>query len=912
MDSDKAQPGQSPLTFLFSDIEGSTTLWDEKRHAMQAALARHDALMRGAIESHRGRVVKQVGDSFHAVFGNPADAVAAVLSAQRALAAEPWGDTGLLKVRMAVHTGPAEERDNDFFGPALNRCSRLLGIGYGGQVLLSEAATALVRDALPAGASLRDLRSHRLKDLQHPEHVFQLVHPDLPSDFPPLRSLTSLPNNLPRQSTSFVGREKPIADLKEMLSQGRLVTLIGPGGVGKTRLALQVAADLLTGDGHGVWLVELAPLSDAALIPQTVAAALGLREEPKRPITDTLLEYLRDKNILIILDNCEHLVEACAQLADEALSQCPQTHLMATSREALGVRGEQIYRVPSLSLPPTSPTRPTGPTPPAEVGATDLSHYESIRLFVDRARLAQSDFALTPTRKEAVTDICRRLDGIPLAIELAAARVKAMSVEQIRDRLNDRFRLLTGGSRTALERHQTLRAGVDWSYTLLAEEEKKVLRAVSVFVGGFTLDAAGAVCGSDALDPVTRLVEKSLVNFEEEHDPPRYALLETIRQYAREKLDEAGEGPAARNGHLAFFVALAEEAEPELTGANQAEWLNRLEAEHENLRAALDWALEAPTANPESRTPNPALMALRIAGALWRFWEVRGYLNEGGARLAAAIESSQESGVGSQSVGARGAVPESQTILAKALNGAGALAYWQGDYAAARDLHQQALTIRRELGDRRGIAGSLNNLGNVAWFQADYAAARRYQEESLAIARELGDKRGIAASLNNLGLVAQGQGDYAAARRFYDESLALFRDIDDKGSIAASLTGLGNVALKQCNLSEAQSLLKEAIGICRDIGDKRGIAYSFEDFAHLNQTQGNSERAAKLLGTVDALREAIGAPLPPSGRAAYDRTVAAVRAALADAAFNAAFAAGRALPLDSAIAYALEGDPPAP
>ncbi|MGH9650982.1 MAG: ATP-binding protein, partial [Terriglobales bacterium] len=375
------------------------------------------------------------------------------------------------------------------------------------------------------------------------------------------------------------------------------------------------------------------------------------------------LEYLRDKNILIILDNCEHLVEACAQLADEVLSQCPQAHLMATSREALGVRGEQIYRVPSLTVPEPTGQRARHAVPLPD----DFAQYESIRLFVDRARLAQSDFALTPTRKEAVTEICRRLDGIPLAIELAAARTKAMSVEQIRDRLNDRFRLLTGGSRTALERHQTLRAGVDWSYTLLAEEEKKVLRAVSVFVGGFTLEAAGAVCGSDALDPVTRLVEKSLINFEEEHDPPLYALLETIRQYAREKLDEAGEGPAARNGHLAVFVALAEEAEPELTGANQAEWLNRLEAEHENFRAALDWALEPlviasevkqpmpasathppPTPPPQGGRKNDADAGLRIVGALWRFWMVRGYLSEGRTRLAAALESSQESGVGSQ------------------------------------------------------------------------------------------------------------------------------------------------------------------------------------------------------------------------------------------------------------------------
>jgi predicted ATPase/class 3 adenylate cyclase len=529
------------VTFLFTDIEGSTRLWERHPEAMRTALARHDALLRQAIESRGGHVFKTVGDAFCAVFSSAPDAARASLDAQRALHAADWDAVGAVRVRMALHTGEADERGGDYFGPALNRVARLLAIGHGGQVLVSSAAEAAIHGALSAEASLRDWGSHRLKDLQEPEHVYQLCAPDLPAEeFPPLRSLQAFANNLPVQATSFIGRERDIAEIQRLLSSARLLTLNGAGGVGKTRLALQAAADLLETYGDGVWLVELAPLADPDLVPQTVAFALGVREEPGRPFTQTLADYLRNKKLLLLLDNCEHLVDACARLADTLLRSCPDLQILATSREALGVPGERTYRLPSLGLP--DPAR----LPPMDV----LAQFESVRLFRERAQLHQPAFAVTAANAPALAQVCHRLDGIPLAIELAAARVRSLPVEQIAARLDDRFRLLTGGSRTALPRQQTLRALMDWSYGLLTDGEKTLLRRVSVFSGGWTLEAAETVCAGDGvddweiLDLLTRLVDKSLIVYEERDGEARYRLLETVRQYAQERLQESGERSA--------------------------------------------------------------------------------------------------------------------------------------------------------------------------------------------------------------------------------------------------------------------------------------------------------------------------------------------------------------------------------
>ena len=551
------------VTFLFTDLEASTRLWETHPEAMPAALARHDSLLRQAVEAHGGTVVKTTGDGLHAAFASALAAAHAAVAAQQALEAEAWGDPGPLRVRAALHTGEAELRDGDYYGPALNRAARLMGAAHGGQILLSAATAALLQQA---DLQLIDLGEHRLRDLAAVEHVFQLNTPGLRSDFPPISSLATYAHNLPVQLTSFVGREREMAEVKRLLSTTRLLTLTGPGGTGKTRLALQAAADLLDRYAGGAWLVELATLSDPSLIGQAVAAALCIQEQPGRSLDEVLIDYLRYKRLLLLLDNCEHLVEACARLADRLLRACPDLTILVSGREALSIAGEVTFQVPSLRVPPVPD--PADPPP-----ASAMLAYEATRLFVERAQAARPDFRLTDANAPAVAQICYRLDGIPLAIELAAARVKVLPPEQIAARLSDRFRLLTGGSRTALPRQQTLQALIDWSWDLLPEPERRLLRRLSVFAGGWTLEAAEAVASGDAggqesldvLEGLVQLVAKSLVMA---GDEGRYHLLETIRQYARDRLWAAGEGEALRDRHAGFFLALALEADPHLAGPN--------------------------------------------------------------------------------------------------------------------------------------------------------------------------------------------------------------------------------------------------------------------------------------------------------------------------------------------------------
>ena len=955
------------VTFLFTDIEGSTKLWEQHQEMMRATLARHDALLREAIEGNNGHVFKTVGDAFCAAFPTASYALASALSAQQALVAEPWPQATPLRVRMALHTGSAEERDNDYFGSPVNRVARLLSTGHGGQVLLSLPAQALVKESLPDGCRLLDMGSHRLKDLQKPEHVFQLLAPGLRADFPPLRSLDTLLTNLPIQLTSFIGRDKEVEAVKSLLAKTRILTLTGSGGAGKTRLALQVAAELVEEYTDGVWLVELAALSDPALVPQQVATALGLREEPGRTLIQTVTDYLLSRSVLLVLDNCEHLLPACTDLTETLLRSCPHVRILTTSREALRLTGEQVYRVPSLPAPDLA-SLPTEETERAVL----VSEYDAVRLFVERARLQRPEFVLTGHNAEAVASVCSRLEGIPLAIEFAAARVRLLSVAEIDAGLEDRFELLTGGSRTALPRQQTLRAAMDWSYDLLTGQERLLLSRLSVFAGGWTLEAARKVCGDRSLpvgmvlDVLSGLVDKSLVVAETQGGSSRYRLLETVRQYGRERLTQSEEDREIWKRHLDFFLGLAEEAEPQLTGSEQEVWLARLEAEHDNLRAALSWC-QTEEAGAEA--------GLRLAGALWRFWMVRGYLGMGRAYLGealaregaagrTALRAKALNGAGNLAFNqgdyetARLLYEESLSIrrelgdkqgIALSLNGLGIVAYLQGDYSSSRALYEESLSIRRELKDtwgiaaslhnlgnvaylqgdyeaakalyeeslslhreledRRGIADSLNNLGNVVCDQCDYSEARALQEESLSIRRGLGDKRGIAVSLGNLGNVASLQGDYEAARVLHGESLAIHRELGDKQGIAYSLNNLGNAACYQGNYGETRILFEESLSIFREMGDKRGIAYSLEAFATLAGAEGRPERAARFLATAEALRESIGSPLTPSERAQYDRNLAAVREALTEEAFSVAWSSGQAVPVEQAMEYALEDRP---
>ena len=723
-------------------------------------------------------------------------------------------------------------------------------------------------------------------------------------------------SNLTEPLTSFIGRERELVEIKRLLPGKRLLTLVGVGGIGKTRLALQTAGEVTDAYRDGVWLIELGSISNPLLVPTSVAQVLGVRERTGTPLMDTLCAHLKARQLLLILDNCEHLLDACATLAEAVLRSAAETTIIATSREPLHVAGEQTYPLQALSLPEPS------------ASAEAMGRSEAVQLFVERARRQLPDFELTNAGAPAVAQLCIHLDGIPLALELAAARIRSLSIEQIHARLHDRFKLLTGGNRTALPRQQTLRATLDWSYDLLTGEERLLLQRLSVFAGGWTLEAAEQVCvgegleNCEVLDLLASLSDKSLVMAEQKDAHSRYRLLETMHQYAREKLVESGGGEAVRARHRDYFLVLAEEAEPKLLGAEQAAWLRRLEEEHENLRASLDWSL----GEAESGA------GLRLCGALQQFWWTRGHLSEGREWCVRLL-------------GKAGGEERTQE-RAKVLNAAGGLAYHQGDYAAARARHEESLAIVRELGDRSGIARSLNNLGNVlhdegnhasararyeeslairrqlgdrrgmasslnnlaqiAFYQGDYPAARALNEESLAIKRQLGDRRGIAFSLHNLGSVAFDQGDYPAARALNEECVAIMRELGDRGGVVASLGNLANVAFEQGDYPAAGALFEQGLAIQRELGDMRAIASSLEGLSAVVAALGSSLRAVRIWGAAERQREEIGSPLPPNERPRYGRRVAAARAALGDdAAFDRAWQEGRALTLEQAIALAL-------
>jgi predicted ATPase/class 3 adenylate cyclase/Tfp pilus assembly protein PilF len=993
----------TPVTFLFTDVEGSTRLWETSPERMGPALARHDALMREAIQRHGGSVFATAGDGFGAAFAAAGDALSAALDAQRAMLSEPWPPPVVIKVRMALHTGNAEVRGDDYFGPSLNRVARLLAAGHGNQVLVSEATALAAAGTLPEGASLQDRGSHRLRDLQEPEHVFQLCHADLPRALPPLRSLSTHPNNLPQQLTSFIGREKDIADVKALMDASRLVTLTGSGGCGKTRLALQVAADALETYPDGTWLVELAALADPALVTQTVAKELGLKDARGKSLEQSLVEHLATKRTLLVLDNAEHLLAECATLADTLLRRCARVSLLVSSREGLAIAGEATYRVPSLPMP--DPRRDTAPA--------SVERHEATRLFVERVRLHTPDFAVTAQNAVTLASICSRLDGIPLALELAAARVRAMSVEELNRRLDQRFRLLSGGSRTALPRQQTLRSLIDWSYDLLNATEQTLLCRLAIFAGGWTLDAAERVCSGDGvddaavLDLLTSLVDKSLVQADGEGGAAtRYRLLETVRQYARDRLLERGDGARWRDRHLAYFVALAEAAEPELARAGQRAQLDALDTEHDNLRAALTWA---------ASDGGDITLGTRLASALWSFWFVRGYLGEGRAWLSALIQAlpadastalrarallalgtlvrqqgeyaaAREIYVQSMDLArtrgdARAAASAQSNIalvdfhlgdyagarqlveatiaeqrglgdapgLAVSLNSHGMVLVDQGEYALGRAAYEESLAIRRRLGDTHGVAQLLNNLAIVAIHQDDFTRARALYEEGLVLRRQLGDKRGIALTLNNMAEAAAQQGDHSGTRLFeealaafrelgdqrgialalinlgaaamergddgqaasmFEESLAVHRASGDRQGVALSLNGLGLVALQSNDGAAARARFVESLAIVRELGDRRAIAEALEGVAAATARLGSAFDAARFWGTAERLREVIGAPLHAGERPRHQALVATARASCGDAAgkdFSAAWAQGRSMPVEQAIALASSG-----
>jgi predicted ATPase/class 3 adenylate cyclase len=806
------------VTFLFTDIEGSTKRWEQDRTAMADAVERHLALLQQAVEAHGGVPFKVVGDAVQAAFPAAPQAVAAALTAQRALLGEDWGALSALRVRMALDAGEAvpDER-GDYLAPALHRLSRLLAAGHGGQVLLSPTVRQLAQDALPRGAALRDLGEHQLRDLLEPERVYQLLHPDLPAAFPPLRSLGARPHNLPTQVTPFLGREREVAEVIALLRSPhiRLVTLTGPGGTGKTRLALQAAAELLDAFPDGASFAPLASLADPALVPSAVAQALGVPEQGGRPVVEVLRDYLAEKQFLLILDNCEHLLTAVADLVADVLAACSGLTVLATSRAPLRLRAEHEYPVPPLALPDEDDFKKTAARrrlqedgfkksvsrlqEDGELEFATIAASPAVRLFVERAQAVRAGFALTPETAPAVAEITRRLDGLPLAIELAAARVRLFPPESLLARLEKRLPILTGGARDAPARQRTLRDAIAWSHDLLDSEERAVFRRLAVFAGGFTLEAAEAVVdsggGLDVVGLVERLCEHSLLRSEDDAGgEPRFGILQTVREFAAERLIESGEEEVTRDAHAAFFRLLVEQARAGMEGPDEAAWHARLTVEHANVRVALGWLLE----RQEAET------ALAMATGVRRFWEFRYHYAEGIGWLERALAA---------------AGPAHTRVRGWGLRSLGNLVFVNGDARRAIALYEEALAIFRTEGDDEGVNIALASLAIGRTTLGELSAARAAAEESLAVSRRIGNERGEAYALRGIGFAASVAGDLPAAVAAYEAALAIFRRLGEHWAGLNTLTELGWVALQQGRLRRAQDLGEEAKDRARAEGD---------------------------------------------------------------------------------------------
>nr|ALV86310.1 adenylate/guanylate cyclase [uncultured bacterium 5] len=865
-------PPAGTFTFLFTDVEGSTRLWEQDPERMRPAIASHNALARRAVEENGGTVVKLTGDGVYAAFADGVDALRATISLQRTLA-DPAVTHGIrLHVRCGLHAGSAERIDDDFFGNTINRAARVMSAAHGDQILLSQALVDFVAARLPADVALRDLGTVWLRDLASPEHVYQVVHPALRHTFPALRSLEAIPNNLPRQATSLVGRESVLADIRELLAKIRLLVLVGIGGLGKTRLSLQAAANAIDDFVDGAWLVELAPVASGNMVPQAVALVLGVKEEPGGSLLDALLAFVKDRRLLLVLDNCEHLGSACAELAKQLLRAGPHVKILASSREPLHVAGEVTYPVPALSLPDAL----------SALSPASLAQHESVRLFCERAQAAQPSFALTTHNAGALVEICRRLDGLPLALELAAARVRAMPVEKIAERLSDRFRLLTGGDQTTLPRQQTLRALIDWSHDLLNVEEQTLLRRLSVFSGGFTLEAAeavaagGAVHETDVLDVLIRLVEKSLVMVD---GGQRYRQLETVRQYAREKLAHSGEQDDLERRHLAFYVALAQAGSPRLRGPEQGDWIRRFDLERENLLAAHACC---------DRAPDGGQTGLQLAQSMKLYWLNRGLLGLGHRLTVEALERP-----GAQS-----------RNLARCLAShvAGQLAFFMGSYAEAKRYLEASVAIGREIDDKSRITQALTLLGVACLGDEDRSMARTHLHEALALARQLDDKVQLALALNAVAELHRADGELELAESRYEESLAVRRILLDRDGVAIDLLNLTVTSIGRGLGERARGRLREAHAIVNDLGSKKLSQAVLDAASGLAAFLGLMETAARFYGASAAQMTAMGMQREPAVESFLFPFVARARESLGDAAFASAERAGGAIAPEQAMA----------
>jgi predicted ATPase/class 3 adenylate cyclase len=925
------------VTFLFTDIEGSTALLRRAGGGAYAqVLAGHHALIRSALAAHDGKEVDTQGDAFFAAFSSPTACVAAATEMQQAIGARTWPAGEHVRVRMGIHTGEASRTATGLVGLDVHRAARVAALAYGGQILLSESAAALVRNSLPPGTALRDLGVHRLKDLGRPEQIYQLDAPGLPSEFPPLRSLgnPALPNNLPAQLAAFIGRDRELAQVRGLVESSRLVTVTGAGGSGKTRLSLQVAAELLDGSGDGVWLVELAAVFDDSAVATAISQALGIAAQPGRLVLDTLLEALSPQDILIVLDNCEHLIGGCAKIADAIVRRCPRVHLLVTSREPLGISGETIYRVPSLSLPG-----------PDDSGSEAAESSDAVALFVDRAKVQGVSLRVDEQTAPLLVSICRRLDGMPLAIELAAARLRSLSLSSLHDRLDQRFRLLTGGSRTALARQQTLRATVDWSYSLLNGAERLLLQRLSVFAEGFDLDAAEAVCGFgdievfEVTDLLGSLVDKSLVVTEPTGTPGealRYRLLETIRQFAAEQLAETGTGEdEAATAHCAYFLSFAESVAPHLAGSDQGRWLARLDADQANLQRACGHA----ALDPDGTVP-----VLRFGVALRRYWIARSRDEEAIGLLGPVLERPdaradpelfakalvtvmhcRSDDLAASLRRAKQAVEFARQLghewsLIQSLSALCGVYYFAGQPEKGLPLGQEAVERARQLDDDDLLGGSLMHY-LLCSDSIDPARSEQLFAEAIACTERSGDQLLAYVLLNNAGIHALRAGDLATARDHLERSAQAGQAIG--GETYHSSGNLGWVLRQEGDPDGARPLFENGLRIARRNGNRSEIAYGILGLACLTADRaadrgadhgddlGDWRLAAKLHGIAQALLDRTGeAWQEPEARYRRD-SLAQLQASLGGEHFDQAYAQGMALSLDAALDLALGRSRPA-
>jgi predicted ATPase/class 3 adenylate cyclase len=908
---------ESPvLTFLFTDIEGSTSKWEEQPEQMAQAVGRHDALLRDIVQEHSGRVVKTTGDGIYAAFETPADGVAAVVAIQVALL-DPVATSGMgLRVRCGLHTGTVQSRDNDYFGSTINRTARIMNAAHGGQILVSLAIAEQVRDRLPPDVSLKDLGTVRLKGLATSEAVFQVVHPRLYQNFPALRELEATPNNLPQQLTSFIGREREREEIEEMLGGTRLLTLLGMGGLGKTRLSLQIGTSVMDAYPDGVWFIDLQTIRDDTLVASETAHVLGVREEPGRPLIQTLCAHLKTRKLMLIVDNCEQVIEVCAELANAILRSSPEVRILATSRIALRVPGEQTYVVQPL------------PVPVRNADAQTLAKTTSVQLFVERAKLHKPSFALTDKEAPAVAELVYRLEGIPLAIELAAARVRSLSVADINKRLNDRYKILTGGDRTLQARQQTLRALIDWSYDLLEDNEQILLARLSVFAGGFDLAAIETICGTDplavedALDIITSLVEKSLLRVDDGEDGARYRMLETIRDYAREKLLFRDEQMSLATAHANYFLAMAKAGISGMESPEEAFWMRRLEDALDDMRAAIALSLGG---------TGDAILAVRFEVALMGFWLLRGYVTEGRNYVRASL--------------AQPAVRETDVAHGHALYVGAALADSQGFYLEAEQMLDECLALRRKIDAQFDIAATLSTRSLVKLHTGRAAEARKDESEAVVIFRQLEHKTGEVTALLHLGQIEAYAGNGADARRYLEQTISAARTIGYAEVEGEGELTLGQLELTLGNLEGAVTRFERSQEVCVEAEDKRGQASAMwwlgkvdlrrrafeaarvrltgalrafhafdmnaelsgclEDLGELLVIAGSVDDGVRLMGAAASLRERMVLPRSSSDEERWKGAIGQARDRMGEQAFGAALASGRNWPTVDAVQYSL-------